>query len=200
MKRLITLVLAFAFLTTASASTGAAAGLGQAIKELNYTLNVEWDQKDPAFHQAALNKFREQLQTLQAQGVSNQEMIDAALAEVKDAGLKAELAQAYTIINTQKLDAEAAQNLIVETAEKAHSRGASWIGGLPLVQWVGIAIAVALVVGALSGGSSGTACTENCPQSTYSCGYQYVCGWNYDAWGSYGYNCGYNYVCGWYYW
>ncbi|MBY0515823.1 MAG: hypothetical protein K2P81_02865 [Bacteriovoracaceae bacterium] len=199
MKSIITLILAFAFLGTATASTGATVGLKQAISELNYTLNVEWNQKDPAFHQAAINKFREQLQILKAQGLSNKEMIQATLAEVKDAGLKAELAQAYAIIDAQKLDSDAAQNVIVDIANRSRSEGASWVGGASIFQWIGIAIAVALVLGAFSG-SSGPACTENCPQSSYQCGYQNVCGWNYDAWGYYGYNCGFNYVCGWYYW
>lgn len=201
MKRFITLFLAIAFLSTASASTGATQGLSLALKELNYTLNVEWDQKDPAFHKAAMEKFRVQLQTLKAQGLSNQAMIEGALAEVKNEALKKELSEAYTLINAQKLDAEAAQNVILEAAERARSQGASWVGGLPLIQWVGIAIAVALIISAFSGSSSsGEACTTNCPTQNYSCGYQYVCGWGYDYWNNYSYNCDYQYVCGWYYW
>lgn len=201
MKKFITLMLALAFLTTATASTGATVGLSQAINELNYTLNVDWDQQDQAFREKAMEKFRTQLHTLKMQGLSNQELIQGSLAMVRDEGLKKELMAAYAIIDANKLTAEEAQRVVVNAAEKARAQGASWVGGSSAFQWIGIAIAVALVIAVFSGGSGdSTPCTENCPSYDYQCGYQHVCGWGYDYWGNYSYDCDYQYVCGYYYW
>jgi hypothetical protein len=201
MKQFITLMLALAFLTTATASTGATVGLSQAINELNYTLNVDWDQQDQAFREKAMEKFRAQLHTLKMQGLSNQELIQGSLAMVRDEGLKTELMAAYAIIDANRLTAEEAQRVVVNAAEKARAQGASWVGGSSAFQWIGIAIAVALVIAVFSGGSGdSTPCTENCPTYDYQCGYQHVCGWGYDYWGTYSYNCDYQYVCGYYYW
>jgi hypothetical protein len=201
MKQLVTLLLAFAFLSTATASAGATQGLSLAVNELNYTLNVDWDQRDQTFREKALEKFRTQLHTLKMQGLSNKDLIQTSLSMVRDEGLKKELMAAFAIIDANKLSSEEAQRIVMNAAEKARSQGASWVGGSSVFQWIGIAIVVALVIAAFSGGSSdSTPCTENCPTYDYQCGYQYVCGWGYDYWGNYSYDCNYDYVCGYYYW
>lgn len=202
MKALFSLVTAVIFSLSATAANPATqAGIQQLLNALHYSLSVEWDQVDQAFHEAALETFRRGLADLKAQGATNEELIQATLAQVKGEQLRAQLSQAFALISAEKLTAAEAQELILDVARGTRDAGASWVGGAGAGVLLGSILTVAILVAVFSGGSSsGEACTSNCPVPVYSCGYQHVCSWGHDSWGSYRYSCGYDYVCGYYYW
>ena len=202
LKRMCTLFLALAFFTTASASTIGPEAVRAAVAELNFALNVQWDQQDQAFYKAQIEKFKGKIEALQAEGMTMAQIIDATSATVNDAKLAAELKQALTVIEAGNMGMEEAQRLVINAARNSGARGASWSSDVYL--WIGPVIALALVIALLSGGGDGGSSdngggsTNPGTGPTYQCGYNYLCSWSYDQWGHYGYNCDYVWSCGWY--
>jgi hypothetical protein len=153
-KKLITLMMVFA-ITTTSAFANSNAGLKAAFDELNYSLTVEWNQKDKAFYDAQMKKFNATLKELQSKGLTNAELIEFVKSEVKDSKVAKDMETAFTMIQLQKMNASQAANYMTETMKRSYSVGASWNGDAALY----IGLGVLLVVVALSlaaGGVSGT--------------------------------------------
>lgn len=71
LSRCAAFVIALAFLFTASAGASTnAQNLAEAIKDFNYAINVEWDQKDPRFYEEQMNRFQAALSDLSTQGMT----------------------------------------------------------------------------------------------------------------------------------
>lgn len=123
-------------------------GLKNAFDELNYSLNVEWDQVDKEFYNKAQENFASSLKDLRAQGLSNQELINFALSEVKDAKVRRDLETAFNMITINKMNQIEAHAYITEVLSKSKTQGASWNGGSALAGFLVLAlfVAVALVV------------------------------------------------------
>ena len=196
-KRLSTLLLAFAFVTTASASTVGAHSIKAAIDEFNFAVTVEWDQQDQAFYQAQMKKFLANLNTLCAQGATTAEIIDVAVSTIKNEKLALEMKSILELIEVEKLSVEEAQAMLLEATKNSSSTGASWSSDAWV--WIGPVLGIAVLLALLSGGSSnGSTTTDPGTNPGYTCGYNYSCYWGYDSWGHYGYQCGYVYSCGWF--
>src|SRR5690606_13398261 len=89
------------FIVQANASTPN--GLKAAFDDLNYALTVEWDQRDRSFYDAQMQKFESHLNSLQAQGLTNQELIEFTLTQVKDEKLAKDLRTAFSMIAINKM-------------------------------------------------------------------------------------------------
>lgn len=150
------------FIVQANAATHN--GLRSAFDELNYSLNVEWDQADKAFYNKAQEKFASSLRDLRAQGLTNQELINFALAEVKDSKLQRDLEAAFNMVSISKMSQIEAHAYITEVLAKSSTQGASWNGGSAIAGILVLAlfVAVALVV-------SGNARVEDGCYQVYRC-------------------------------
>ena len=195
-KRLSTLLLAFAFVTTASASTVGAHSIKAAIDEFNFAVTVEWDQQDQAFYQAQMKKFLANLNTLRAQGATTAEIIDVAVSTVKNEKLASEMKSILELIEVEKLSVEEAQGMLLEATKNSSSTGASWSSDAWV--WIGPVLGIAILLAVLGGSSNGSSTTDPGTNPGYTCGYNYSCYWGYDSWGHYGYQCGFVYSCGWF--
>lgn len=157
-KRMITLMLALAFMTT-TAFANTNSGLKAAFDELNYSLTVEWNQKDKAFYDAQMKKFNTTLKELQAQGLSNADLIAFVKSEVKDAKIAKEMETAFTMIQISKMSASESANYMTETMKRAYSKGASWNGEAVMYIGLGvllIAVGLAVAAAGVRGGGSST--------------------------------------------
>lgn len=122
-------------------------GLKAAFDELNYSLTVNWDQKDPVFYQRQMDTFRSTLATLSAQGLSNQELVQFSLSQVKDQKLAKDMETAFNMISINKMTPSEAQRYVTDIMNKNYSQGASWGGEVIVgVLVVVILVAVAAVV------------------------------------------------------
>ena len=170
LKQLFVSVILFAFVTVqANAATNNS--LKAAFDQLNYSLSVEWDQKDPAFRQAQLTRFNETVAALQAQGLTNAELTEFALGQVKDQALSQELKSTFTLIQLNQMSAADARNLILEKVNQSVSNaGASWNGFAYISAAV---VLVALIVVAAGGGyvAVGSNCYEDYVCDYYACYY-----------------------------
>mgnify|MGYP001072485004 CR=1 FL=1 len=204
LKRILTLTLALAFVTTASASSVGPAAVQSVLKEFSYSTSVEWDQKDPAFYKAQVEKLKSDIVGLQAQGMSMSEIISAAAGAVKDAQLAADMKAAMEVVEAGKMNMEDAQQVILQAAKNSSAQGASWSGDA--FMFVGPIIGLVLVIALLSGSSSdnsdspdgGGGYDGGSDGPTYQCGYNWVSYWGYDSFGSYRYMSDYVWTCGWY--
>lgn len=119
-------------------------GLKAAFDDLNYALSVEWDQTDRAFYSAQMEKFTAQVKSLQEQGLTNQELMDFALTQVKDEKAAKDLQTAFTMITINKMSPKEAQRYVTDVMNKSYSRGASW-GGEVIVGAVVLILIIAVV-------------------------------------------------------
>lgn len=142
LKKVIALILTFSFLT-AHANTGLGHnGLKSAFDELNYSLSVEWDQKDKDFYDAQMNKFNKSLDEFKAQGGTKTEIFEFVRSELKNEKVAREFETLFNLVLNDEMESEAATLSFIETMKKSYSTGASWDGDGP----IGI---IALTVGAL---------------------------------------------------
>lgn len=146
-KKLTAFAMIFCFLiVNAHATTNN--GLKAAFDELNYALTVEWDQKDQEFYKSQMEKFNSTLNSLQKSGMSNQEMIDFTLSQLKDENMKKDLKTALMMVQINQMNQKEAQKYVTDVMNNSYSRGASWggeiiVGAIVLVLIVAVAAIVA---------------------------------------------------------
>lgn len=180
--------LAFAFVTV-QANAVSNNSLKTAFDELNYALSVEWNQTDRAFYDAQMQKFTEQVKSLQAQGMTNAELIEFATSNIKDANLAKEVKNAMTLVQINKLPANEARKMVMETISKSYNRGASWSNDGVLYGALIVLILVVVIAAAAGGGGSSSGSSTTCYD-------EYVCYDYYDSFGYYWYSdCFYETSC-----
>jgi len=96
--------------------------------DLQISLMTEWDQKDQNFYNSQSEKFTTELRKLQAQGLTNVELANFALSQIKDKHVAREFQTAMTLVNLNQLSAEDAQKMVKKMMDQSASRGASWSG------------------------------------------------------------------------
>lgn len=185
--RIVSFILALSIFN-AQASSGSNQSLKTAFDELNFALTVDWDQKDKSFYQAQVKEFNEKIASLQANGLTNSELLDFATSQVKDEALAKDITTAFSMISINKLSKEEARKLMLKTVSKTYDKGASW-SGRGVASGALVVLLLALVgVAALAGGNvvvSGGGCYD-----------EYVCYPVYDSWGYWIYDsCGYQTYC-----
>jgi len=182
-KKLIALMLVLSIFTVqAHASTND--GLKAAFDELNYSLTVEWDQKDKDFHATQMKKFTAAIRELQSKGLTNAQLVDFAKSQVKNAQVAKDLETALNMIQINKMSAAEANKYIIDTMKKSYSAGASWNGEVFIYLAVGVLIvALAVAIAGSSSSSGGGHSSQNCYYDDV-----YVCDtYCYDDY--YGYTC-----------
>ncbi|MGE3609422.1 MAG: hypothetical protein AB7I27_07530 [Bacteriovoracaceae bacterium] len=193
-RKILFAVLSFSILIS-SVQAAALDGLKKAYDDLTYALEVEWDQKDQNFKREQLEKFNASIAELQKQGLTNSELMDFTLAQVKDESIKKDIQTTLSLVSINQMSQLEARNLIKQTLDKSRSQGASWSGkGEDIL--LGIVI-IALIALALSsdGGSSTPRPTGAQPDGSY-CGYSDYCSWQYDDFfGGDRYTCDSIYAC-----
>ncbi len=138
-------------------------GLKEAFDSLNYSLTVEWNQTDRIFYNQEMEKFA---QALRAANVSNQELVEFTVSQVKDAKLANDLRTAFTMVQINKMDQKDAQKYVMDIMNKSYAHGASWNGGAA----IGGAIVVILIVAValLATGDARISDSQDCYQ-VYTC-------------------------------
>jgi hypothetical protein len=155
MKSVTALFLSLLILISVPTQAMANEGLKYAFDELNYSLSIEWDQNNKEFYDSALEKFKTTVQILQAQGLSNKEIIDFSVAQVKNKKFGADIKYAFDVIEAEKLNQTEAQDLMLEVINKTYNKGASWEvypGGF--ITYGFVAIGILILAAALSASES----------------------------------------------
>jgi len=188
LNRFAAFMIAVCFLAISPAGAAThAETLRQAMNDFNYSVNVEWDQKDPAFYDAQMNRFQAVLSDLSAKGMSQKEMLLETKALVKDARTQAELEKTIQLIEANNLSPVETKKLVMEMIAQSQSRGASWSGD---ITWsIGPILALVLVIALVAGAAGPSTCggegQPECVTPACAYGYHYQCGGYYDQFGFY---------------
>ena len=181
-SKIFTLMMVLSIFTT-SAYANSNAGLKAAFDEMNYSLSVEWDQKDKAFYEAQSAKFKKTLESLKAQGLTNEEFLAFVKIEVKNEKIAKEIETAFNMISLTKMSPADAASYMSQTMKGSYSAGASWNGDASLLIGVGVLLVVlglAAAAGGYAGGGSGgySDCYYDYYWDEYVCDYN--CGYSYN--------------------
>ena len=179
-KKLIAMMLVLSTLTVQAANASTTDGLKAAFDELNYSLTVEWDQKDKDFHATQMKKFTASIRDLQSKGLTNAQLVDFAKSQVKNAQVAKDLETAFNMIQINKMSGAEANKYILETMRKSYSAGASWNGEVFIYLAVGVLIvALAVAIAGSSSSSGGNNCYYEdvyvCDTYCYDDYYGYTC-------------------------
>lgn len=126
-NRFFMMFIAFS-LFTVHANASSQKGLKAAFDELNYSLNVEWDQSDKDFYNSQMDNFANTVKDLQSQGLTNRELVGFTLSQIKDQKLAKDLETAFNMVVINKMSPTEAHSYITEVMSNSYSRGASWAG------------------------------------------------------------------------
>lgn len=165
-KKILVLMMTLT-LFTVQANAASGNNLKAAFDDLNYALTVEWDQTDRGFYNHQMQNFALTVKELQAQGLTNQELIDFTVSQIKDQQLAKDLRTAFSVIMINKMSPEEAHQYVITTMNQSYSRGASWagevlIGAVALVLLVAIAAIVAGKARVEDGCYKVYTCDEDC--------------------------------------
>lgn len=143
-------------------------GLKAAFDELNYSLSVEWDQKDKSFYDAQMKQFSQTVRGLQAKGLTNAQLIDFVKSEIKDEKVARDMQTALTMISINKMSASEAAQYMSNAMKNSYAKGASWSGDATLLlMGLGVLlIVVAVAMGGVSYGGGGY-CSDYYTCDTY---------------------------------
>lgn len=183
-KKLMVLFIAFSMLSVQAHAT-TKDGLKAAFDELNYSLTVEWDQKDKTFYSEQMKKFTASLRELQADGLTSEELVTFVKSEVKNERVAKDLETAFNLISINKMSSQDASKYMVETMKRSYSSGANYQGEATVIlASLGALFVIAAIILAASGGG-----LSSSGGGGYTCSQQYVCDTTcyYDYY--YGYTC-----------
>ena len=110
-----------------------------AMNELSFALTVQWDQKDPNFKTAVLNKFMDEVADLQSQGVTKDAIIQALRAKLPDAQMAKDADTLFQIVKAKNLSPIETNQLVTRYLAKSQTSGASYSS---VVGTIGIGLGV----------------------------------------------------------
>ena len=120
--------------------------MNRSFDELNYKLNVEWDQKDTKVFDSAIKDFEKNLSALQAQGVTSKDLIVRALDKIKDKQVQKDMVDLQNVIRDNQMTDQEARAFVIQKLSSTYSHGASWSGNRMGVHTALIVAAIIIIV------------------------------------------------------
>lgn len=146
MLKKIFMTLMTAALFTTQSYAASQSGLKAAFDEFNYTMTVDGAASDKAMAEAAVNQLGQSIQSLQAQGLTNAELVEFAISQIQDKKVAQDMKAAYSQIALSKLGAEEGLGLVKSIASKGYARGASWEGDVTMIVVGGLILAAVVAL------------------------------------------------------
>ncbi len=195
--KILSIVLSLCLTLNVFASTGALDQLEQQMDELQYSLTVEWDQKDQNFYNAQTDAFIAKFSALiKNQGLTKEDILSMSERKMKNKAALEAIKLKMSLLSP-KASAEELISTLKDSSKDFYSHGASWIGGLDPILTGFIAVFVIAI-----GYSIWWSATHECSEwgQEYQCDTYMTCAGYYDAGGSClayveNQDCGYVDVC-----
>lgn len=143
-SKFITLILALSIFSV-SAMANTHDGLKAAFEEFNYSITVEWDQKDASFLNAKKLELSQAIGALEAEGMTRLELITFAKSQIKDAAVAKSLDAVLDAVAMNTLTAEQAQDIMIKAMENSQSSGANWNGTI-IITPIGLVILILVII------------------------------------------------------
>ncbi len=178
--KFVSLIIALTFTMNVFAGTGSLHAFESALDDYQYSMTVEWDQKDKVFQQAKTKEFISKMQSMIAEGkLSQKDIITVVEKKLSNKTLvdamKLKVALAGDMSNTEEL-----MSFMNESSSELYTQGASWNGHIM------IPVAVVLTAVVALGFAMWYSATHGCQE------YEQTCDWagchnNYEVCLEYGY-------------
>lgn len=120
--------------------------INRSIDDLNYRLNVEWDQSDSKYVKDAFEDFEKDIAALQAQGLSSQELTQYALDKIKDKQTRNEINEITKSINDGQLNSDEAREFVMSKLSNMYAQGTNWTGSRMHMPRMVLCFAVILII------------------------------------------------------
>ncbi len=176
LKKFIALIMIVSMFT-AQANVVVNQSLKSLFDDLNYSLNVEWDQKDKTFYDAKMKAFAAEIGKLQANGLTNQDLIEFAKSQVKNEQVAQNIESALNLIQINKMKPVEARKFALETVSKSYSTGANYSSSGAIV--VATVLVIALVAVILASGGNVVVDNGGWCEQVYVCDEYYDYYWGY---------------------
>jgi hypothetical protein len=146
MKKLLSFLLVLCF--SVNVMAGSTAGLERAMDEYQFSLTVEWDQKDQKVYQAKTDAFfAEMAKIISQEGLKQEEILAVAEKKMKNKAQLEALKLKLALAGKASSNAELAK-VLQDSVKDMYQSGASWngeavlpiLGGLALAALIGYAI------------------------------------------------------------
>ena len=173
-KIMAVFILTFSFNTFANSPISQMKQLKSAFDQLNFSLQVEWDQKDKKFYNQKIGEFHKEIKKLQAEGLSNEELLEFVKLNIKDKKLASDIDDLFATIKTSGMTQKEARKFALDYVSRNYAQGVNWLGeSSAVVLLAGLILIVALLAAA----STPTTTTTYYGPSCYD---EYVCEEYYD--------------------
>ena len=146
--------------------------LDSTFSEMNYLLNVEWDQKDQVYFNNTVDGFESQVKDLQSQGLTNKELIEYTLSKVKDKQTQSDIAEISKVISESGMTPDQARDFALEKLNSTHSQGASWSGSRMGVKLFVCLALIIIIICATKKGHGNDRPEDECDDYYYESGFQ----------------------------
>jgi hypothetical protein len=102
--------------------------LNQTFDQLNYKLNVEWDQKDAKTFDQTIAGFEKEIAGLQEKGLTSNDLVKQALDKIKDKEVQNDIRELSKVVDENQMTQEEARAFIISKLNSTYNHGASWSG------------------------------------------------------------------------
>lgn len=118
--KILSMMLCFCF----TLNVFAASNLEEVFNDYQYSMTVEWDQKDQDFKNTQTELFYKKIDSLVASGLTSKELMNFVESKVANkAALSAVLAEASAAQSTQEM-----MTIVNNHSENLYAKGANWNG------------------------------------------------------------------------
>jgi hypothetical protein len=123
--RIISILLLLCLSFNALASTGSVAEFKAIMDDYEYSMNVEWDQNDPAFFQRKMKETTDKLEALTSKGMAKKDMLEFIEMRHTDGSTIDNFRAAQKILPTNASATEII-NFWNQNSSHFYAKGASW--------------------------------------------------------------------------
>ena len=173
-------MVALCFTMNVFASTGSLSAFESALDEYQYSMSVEWDQKDKVFQQTKTNEFIGKMNAMIASGtLSQKDIITVVETKLKNKTLVDAMKLKIALAGEMKTP-EQLMSFMNESSEDLYSQGANWNG------YVMVPVAIVLTAVVALGFAMWYSATHGCQEYAQTCDV-FGCRNNYDECVDHGY-------------
>lgn len=144
MRKILSTVLLLCFTLNSFAGVGGTLKLERLLDDYQYSMTVEWDQKDQEFYDAETQKFFTGMAKLiQEEGLTKGEVLTLVERKLVNKSALEALKLKLTLLSGSESTEELARTL-KESSKDMYSQGANWNGQVVLIAGIGIVIVAVL--------------------------------------------------------
>jgi hypothetical protein len=143
-KKLLSLVILLCFSLNSFASTNGVKVLERILNDYQYTITVDWDQKDQIFYERETQKFFTQMKdVIEKDGLTQEEVLSLVEKKLIDKKAAEALKLKFSLISNINSSEELGRALQSET-KSMYAKGASWNGEVVIITGI-IVVAFAVL-------------------------------------------------------